>query len=107
MNKDQAYESDILASFEAGEWLPVANHKKVTQRYQQMAAATLSKNRRVNIRISAQDLERLQARAAEEGLPYQTLMTSILHKYVSLRLIDVTATTGPSAKQAARKRVAV
>ena len=46
MNKDQAYESDILASFEEGEWLPVANQEKVNQRYQQMAAATLSKWRR-------------------------------------------------------------
>lgn len=106
MNKDHAYENDILASFEKGEWRPLGNQKRVNQRYQQMAAATLSKNRRVNIRISAQDLERLQARAAEEGLPYQTLMASILHKYVSLRLVDATATPAPRAKRAARKRVA-
>ena len=106
MNKDQVYEDDILASFEKGEWQPAKNQKKANQRYQQMAAATLSKNRRVNIRISAQDLERLQARAAEEGLPYQTLMASVLHKYVSLRLVDATEIAAPRAKRAARKRVA-
>ena len=106
MTKDQVYEDDILASFEKGEWQPVKNQKKVNERYRQMAAATLSKNRRVNIRISAQDLERLQARAAEEGLPYQTLMASVLHKYVSLRLVDATEAAAPRAKRAARKRVA-
>lgn len=106
MTKDQAYEDDILASFEKGEWQPVRNQKKTNQRYQQMAAATLAKNRRVNIRISAQDLERLQARAAEEGMPYQTLMASVLHKYVSLRLVDATAAAAPRTKRAARKRVA-
>ena len=106
MNKDQVYEDDILASFEKGEWQPVKNQKKANQRYQQMAAATLSKNRRVNIRISAQDLERLQARAAEEGLPDQTLMASVLHKYVSLRLVVASDIAAPRPKRAARKRVA-
>ena len=46
------------------------------------AEATLLKNKRVNIRISSRDLEGLQARAAEEGVPYQTLMASVLHKFV-------------------------
>jgi len=47
----------------------------------------LSKSRRVNIRISAFDLEGLQARAAAEGMPYQTLMASVLHRYISGRLV--------------------
>ena len=57
-------------------------------RYRQMAANALAKNRRVNIRISAMDLEGMQARAAEEGMPYQTLIASVLHKYASGRLVD-------------------
>ena len=97
MNNDLQYENDILASFERGEWQPVKNQKKVAGRYQEMAAANLAKSRRVNIRITALDLEGLQAKAAEEGLPYQTLMASVLHKYVSGRLVD-----GAKASSSAR-----
>ncbi len=88
MNSELTFENDLLASFERGEWQPVRNQKRVNEQYREMAAATLSKSRRVNIRITAQDLEGLQARAAEEGLPYQTLMASVLHKYISGRLVD-------------------
>ena len=88
MNSELTFENDLLASLERGEWQPVRNQKKVNEQYREMAAASLSKSRRVNIRITAQDLEGLQARAAEEGLPYQTLMASVLHKYVSGRLVD-------------------
>ena len=106
MTGDQSYEDGILASFEKGEWRPVKNQKKLNERYRDMAAATLSKSRRVNIRISAMDLEGLQARAAEEGLPYQTLMASVLHKYVSRRLVDGTESATARPGRGARKRVA-
>src|ERR1700687_2048638 len=106
MNSDQSYENDILTSFEKGEWQPVKNQKKENARYRELAAATLRKSRRVNIRISAMDLEGLQAKAAEEGLPYQTLMASIVHKYVSGRLVDgAEGTTSPSSRTG-RKRAA-
>lgn len=85
---DANFESELLASFEAGEWQPVANQAEENARYRQMAAEALGKNRRVNIRISAMDLEGMQARAAEEGLPYQTLIASVLHKYASGRLVE-------------------
>ena len=78
---------EILASFERGEWSPVRNQKGEIARFK-AAAATLLKNKRVNIRISSRDLEGLQAKAAEEGVPYQTLMASVLHKFVSGRLVD-------------------
>jgi predicted DNA binding CopG/RHH family protein len=58
------------------------------QIYSEYASATFKKDRRVNIRISSKDLEALQKRALEEGLPYQTLIASILHKFVSGRLIE-------------------
>lgn len=88
MSSDKEYEADVLRSFEKGEWKPVKNLTKEMKRYREAAEETLLKNRRVNIRISAMDLEGLQARAAAEGLPYQTLMASVLHKYVSGRLVD-------------------
>jgi len=55
-------------------------------RYQKIARATLRKDRRINIRVPAKDLEEIQKRALEEGIPYQTLISSILHKYASGRL---------------------
>ncbi|MFQ5799222.1 MAG: CopG family antitoxin [Bacteroidota bacterium] len=57
-------------------------------RYQTYAESTFKKSRRVNIRISEKDLEAIQKRALEEGIPYQTLMSSLLEKYASGRLID-------------------
>ncbi|MFZ1402742.1 MAG: antitoxin, partial [Anaerolineae bacterium] len=56
--------------------------------YQAYARATFRKDRRVNIRLTEKDLVGLQLRALEEGLPYQTLMASILHKYVVGRLVE-------------------
>lgn len=88
MKTDREYETEIARSLEKGEWKPIKNLKKEMERYREAAAETLLKNRRVNIRISAMDLEGLQAKAAEEGLPYQTLMASVLHKYVSGRLVE-------------------
>lgn len=88
MNAERLLEEEILASFERGEWKPVRSQRGEMARIQASAQAALLKNRRVNIRISSRDLEGLQARAAEEGVPYQTLMSSVLHKFVSGRLIE-------------------
>ena len=88
MNAETLLEQEILASFERGEWQPVRNQKSEIARLRAVAEATLLKNKRVNIRISSRDLEGLQARAAEEGVPYQTLMASVLHKFVSGRLVE-------------------
>ena len=76
-------EAELLASVEAGEWQSVPNFEREKKRYQKIAAATFKKDRRVNIRISSRDLIGLQKRALEEGIPYQTLISSILRKYVS------------------------
>lgn len=88
MNGERLLEQEILASFERGEWSPVRNQKGEIARFMAAASETLLKNKRVNIRISSQVLEGLQARAVEEGVPYQTLMASVLHKFVSGRLVD-------------------
>ncbi len=82
-------EKEILDSYENDEWISVASTDEIS-RYQESAKATFKKNKRVNIRISGIDLELLQERALMEGIPYQTLMSSILHKFVNGRLIDKT-----------------
>ena len=82
-------DEEILASFDRGEWKPIRNQKGEIARLKASAEASLVKNKRVNIRLSSLDLERLQARAAEEGIPYQTLMASVLHKFVAGRLIEM------------------
>ena len=79
-------EKEILDSVGRGEWRSIRGLKGERKRYGRYAAATFRKDRRVNIRISSKDLEAIQKRALEEGLPYQTLISSLLHKYVSGRL---------------------
>lgn len=106
MSDERRLEEEILASFERGEWKPVRNQKREIARLTAAAEATLLKNKRVNIRISARDLEGLQARAAEEGVPYQTLMASVLHKYVSGRLVEPQSRITSRSTRAARKRAA-
>jgi len=90
MNKTELdpEEKDLLKSYEQGEWQPVKESAAETQRYRSYARATLRKDARVNIRISSKDLEALQRKALEEGIPYQTLIASVLHKYVSGRLVE-------------------
>ena len=82
-------EKDILNSVEKVAWRSVRGLKQERNRYSGYAAATFRKDRRVNIRISGKDLEALQKRALEEGLPYQTLISSLIHKFVSGRLQGV------------------
>ncbi len=84
-------ESAILESVEKGEWRQVPNFREEAHRYERSTRATLRKDKRVNIRMTETDLVRLQKRAVDEGLPYQTLISSILHKYISGRLTEENA----------------
>ncbi len=86
--EENKYEDDILESYESGEWKSVANLDEEIARYASSATATLTKDKRINIRLSSRDLEDIQMRAAEEGMPYQTLIASIVHKYASGRLVE-------------------
>lgn len=81
-------ELEILESFERGEWKSVQNVKSEITKHQNYARRTLKKDKRVNIRLSSKVLEGIQALAVENGIPYQTLMSSVLHRYVSGYLID-------------------
>ncbi|MBN1842794.1 MAG: antitoxin [Deltaproteobacteria bacterium] len=85
LNKE---EQEILDSFERGEWKSVPNVRAEIEKHRKYARKTLKKDKRVNIRIPSKVLEELQAIAIEDGIPYQTLMSSILHRYVTGRLVD-------------------
>ena len=80
-------EQEILSQVEKGEWKSVKPTKAELSRYAQIARNTFRKDQRMNIRLSQSDLSRIKTRAAEEGIPYQTLVASIIHKYVSGTLV--------------------
>jgi len=81
-------EMKLLKSLESGEWNSVNNLEDEIQVHQNIAKSTLKKDKRVNLRMSSKDLEAIKTYAVEEGLPYQTLMSSVLHKFVTGRLVD-------------------
>ncbi len=76
-------EQSLLKSFEEDEWQSVPNLSKRKLELNEYASETIRKDRRVNIRMSGRDLRELQRIALREGLPYQTLISSILHKYIN------------------------
>jgi predicted DNA binding CopG/RHH family protein len=81
-------EKEMLDSVERGEWKRIPNYKKEVARYREAARATMRKDKRVNIRMTERDLVHLQKTALHEGLPYQTFISSILHKYINGRLVE-------------------
>jgi predicted DNA binding CopG/RHH family protein len=81
-------EKDILESYERGEWRPIKNPKAEMNKLREYARNTLQKDKRINIRMSSKDLDQVQVIAAQEGIPYQTMISSIIHKYVSGYLIE-------------------
>jgi len=84
-------EKELLESVEKGEWKRVPNFKQEAKRFQEAAQATLRKDKRVNIRMTERDLVHFQKKAMEEGLPYQTLISSVLHKYINGKMVDKTS----------------
>jgi len=77
------YEQEIIDAYEKEEIKSISNVKKEMAKYREYAKHTLQKNKRINIRISERDLLHLQREAVAEGLPYQTLISNILHKFVN------------------------
>ena len=76
-------EKEILEMYERGEFVPVKNQSAMKQKMQKAARYTLKKTKNINLRLTERDLQRLKVKAMEEGLPYQTLAASILHKYAA------------------------
>ena len=79
-------ELQILADFERGEFESIRNFRAEKRSLEAVARRILQKDKRINIRISSRDLEKLQKRAIMEGVPYQTLIASTLHKFVTGKL---------------------
>lgn len=80
-------EGEILDAIENDRWELVKPKKAELEHYAEIARNTFRKDQRMNIRISRADLNRIKAKAAEEGVPYQTLVASIIHKYASGSLL--------------------
>jgi len=103
MTKLDAYEAEVLEAYESGELKPMATKAELA-RMRAAARATAIKDRRINIRLSSGDLHDIQAKALEEGMPYQTLIASVLHKFVSGRFAErQPGRPAVAAKQATRK----
>ena len=87
MSQIDVYELEILIAFEAGQLKSIASKSELAK-FKAAARASAIKDKRVNIRLSSVDLTDIQVRAMEEGVPYQTLITSVLHKYVNGKLVE-------------------
>ena len=87
MKKLDVEEQSILNAYEAGALTSVASKAELAK-FKAAARSTAVKDKRVNIRLSSGDLSDIQIRALQEGVPYQTLIASVLHKYVTGRLSD-------------------
>jgi predicted DNA binding CopG/RHH family protein len=81
-------EKEILKDYEDDEYVEISNMKKEMEKHTEYAKATFLKNKRINIRISQRDLEYIQRRALEEGIPYQTLIAGLIHRYISGKLVE-------------------
>ena len=81
-------ERGLMESVERGEWLPVKKRNKEMASARLRARASFRKDQRMNIRIAGRDLVALKARALAEGVPYQTLVSGIIHKYIEGRLTE-------------------
>lgn len=91
MSRLDTEEKEILEAFETGKLKKSKNVKRQIKQHKAIAEATFKKDARINIRLSSRDLRSLQARALKEGIPYQTLVSSVLHKFVDGQLIEKTA----------------
>ena len=88
MNKLDPEEKEILEAFEGGKLKRVKNQRRELARHRKAAEVTFAKDSRINIRLSSKDLRALQKRALAEGMPYQTLVSSVLHKFVEGQMVE-------------------
>ena len=106
MKKRRTNDESILDAYEKGRIVSISPSKAELKKYKSAAQATFIKDRRVNIRLSSPDLMDIQARAAEEGVPYQTLIASVLHKFVTGRFAEKPSRLMRSRGIAKRRRAA-
>lgn len=106
MKKLDPFEDDILAAYEKGELTSIKPSKEQLSAFKSAAASTFVKDRRINIRLSSPDLLDIQTRSLEEGVPYQTLIASIIHKYVIGRLVEKPSRLASQATKRSSRRSA-
>jgi predicted DNA binding CopG/RHH family protein len=104
MSKVDVYELEVLTAYEKGKLKSVATKAELAK-LKAAARATAIKDRRVNIRLTSSDLSDIQVKALEEGVPYQTLIASVLHKYITGRLAEKPTRITSSSAKTPRKRV--
>jgi predicted DNA binding CopG/RHH family protein len=98
------YEERIADDYEKGRFQSVRPSKTDLKRFREAARATFIQDRRITVRVSSSDLMDIQTRAAEEGVPYQTLVGIVLHKFVTGRLKEKGSRTSPRSGGRARRR---
>jgi predicted DNA binding CopG/RHH family protein len=76
-------EKELMESVERGEWQPVQNFSEEKEKAVSAARNTLKKDKRINLRLTQKDYHQIQIKAIEEGIPYQTLISSLVHKYLN------------------------
>lgn len=81
-------EQELFSSLEKEGWVSVPDLNQEKQYLQKAAAYTLNKIRRVNLRLSERDFELAHIKALQEGMPYQTLLSSVIHKFLTGRLVE-------------------
>lgn len=87
-NKLDNEEKEILNAYENDEFVEIPDREEEIKKHVEYAKATFLKNRRINIRISQKDLESIQRKALGEGIPYQTLISSLIHKYINGKVVE-------------------
>lgn len=86
-NRLDAEEQEILDSFEKEEWISVLTSERKSE-IEEVARNTFKNTKRINIRMSERDFERIQVKALEENIPYQVLIRSVIHKYLDGRFLE-------------------
>ncbi|MBW1849631.1 MAG: antitoxin [Deltaproteobacteria bacterium] len=76
-------EKDLMESIERDEWQPVKNIDQERKKAMAAARNTLKKEKRINLRLTQKDYHQIKIKAIEEGIPYQTLISSLVHKYLN------------------------
>ena len=81
-------ENELIESIRRDEWEEAKDVRKIKKQALEYAEATAKKDKRMNIRISERDLRNLKRKALEEGIPYQTMVSMVLHKYLAGRFSE-------------------
>lgn len=81
-------EQEILKAFESDEIQPISDVEQIKEQHRKYASSTFKKDKRINIRLSSRDLTMIQKLALSEGIPYQTFIGSVLHKFIDGRYVE-------------------